>query len=168
MKISVCRHNVDTMCENAKQLVELMGHIGYAEFTRLKSPLEVFLTTCGSCHDQVMLEHQELYGMGLDPQAKFIMAVDSDGQGMETHSFTYFKEDDKWYWFENAWEDLKGLHEYSSEDELIDSVMSAFGKRNDFDKLYIADFNPGEHTIGEDLETLVDICMNSATEYEIT
>ena len=167
MKISVCRHNTGSMCKNAKQLVELMEHVRYTEFTRLKSPLEVFLDTSGSCHDQVMLEYQELDSMGLDPQAKFIMAADADGQGLETHSFVYFFDSDKWYWFENAWEDLKGLHEYSSEDELIDSVMFAFGRRTDFDKLYIADFNPDEHTIGENLESLVDICMNSAVEYKI-
>ena len=68
---------------------------------------------------------------------------------------------------ENAWEELRGIREYYSEDELIDSVMFVFGRRNGFDHLYLADFIPEEHSIGEDLDTFVDICMDSAEEYEI-
>ena len=159
--------NTDSMCDTPEQLVEMMSHIQYQDFTKLMSPLEVFLTASGSCHDQVMLEMQELYNMGLKPIGKFIMSVDEFGEGEETHSFVYYKIGKRWYWFENAWEEFAGIHEYSNEQELIDSVMFAFGRRNGFVNLYIADFNPADHTIGEDLDTLVDICMNSAELYEV-
>ena len=103
----------------------------------------------------------------MNPHAKFIMAVDEFDQGLETHSFVYFEFGGKWYWFENAWGDMRGVREFPTYREMIDAVMFAFGQRTDFDKLYIADFNPEEHTPGEDLATLVDVCMNSADEYII-
>lgn len=167
MKLNFSKKGTDSMCDTPDQLMELMSHIQYSDFTRLKSPLETFISTNGSCHDQVMLEFQELFDMGLSPRAKFIMAVEEDGQGGETHSFVYFEFDGDYYWLENAWEDMRGLHKYNSEAELIEAVMFSFGQRVPYNRLYIADFAPAEHTIGEDLETLVDTCMNTAAEYEI-
>lgn len=168
MQIKIVRRDIDSMCDNPEQLSDFMSFIKYADFTRLKSPLETFISHSGSCHDQVMLEFQELFDMRLSPCAKFIMAVEEDGQGGETHSFVYYEQDGDYYWLENAWEDMRGIHKYNSEAELIEAVMFSFGQRVPYDKLYIADFAPAEHTIGEDLETLVDICMNSAEEYEIS
>lgn len=152
---------------NLAEVINMLNLIDYQEFTKLMSPLEVALSQKGSCHDQVMLELQELYTIGLNPKAKFILAVDEDGMGLETHSFVYFTLNRTYYWLENAWEDMKGLHKFSSYDEMIDNIMYYFGSRFPFDKLYIADFNPADHTIGEDLDTLVDICMDSAIEYEV-
>ena len=149
------------------QLLRFMEHIQYTEFTELRSPLAVYLDACGSCHDQALFEYRELQAQGFSPKAKFIMSVDDYGQGGETHSFVYYQIANKWFWFENAWEELRGIREYYSEDELIDSVMFVFGRRNGFDHLYLADFIPEEHSIGEDLDTFVDICMDSAEEYEI-
>ena len=146
-------------------LLDFMQSIQYSEFIALMSPIEVVIHKFGSCHDQAMLEMQELQEEGLNPIAKFIMSVDEDMQGQETHSFVYYPLDGKWYWFENAWEDVRGIREYENEQELIDSVMFAFGRRN-FGKLYIADLIPSEHSVGEDLQTFVDICMNSAQEYQ--
>ena len=153
--------------KSPESLLEHMEEFRYIEFTSLMSPLEVLINKQGSCHDQVMLEMQELAEEGFNPKAKFIIAVNSDGQGQETHSFVYYYYDGSWCWFENAWKDLRGIRRYSTEDELLDSVMFAFGERNAFDILYIADFIPSEHYVGEDLQTLVDVCMNSAEEYKI-
>ena len=104
MKITKQKRS-DAICDTPVQLLSLMSHIAYSDFEKLMSPLEVLLTSHGSCHDQVMFEMQELYDMGYSPKSKFIIAVDKDGQGQETHSFAYYEDNGKWYWFENAWED---------------------------------------------------------------
>lgn len=155
------------MLESPEALLHVMKGIVYAGFVTLMSPDVVLATGMGSCHDQALLEYQELNRMGFSPIAKFIMSVDEYGQGEETHSFVYYNVGDKWYWFENAWRDLSGIREYHSEAELIDSVMFAFGRRNGFDRLYIADLIPREHKAGETLPEFVNICMNHATEYQI-
>jgi hypothetical protein len=160
------------MLDKVTKLFNDMEDIEYVEFTRLLSPLEVVVTKRGSCHDQVMLEMEELQEICLRPKAKFIMAVDKDGQGLETHSFVYFKEDNICYWFENAWKDRRGIYQFGTEKELIKTVMHDFairlGRHEDSNpKLYIAEFNPDEHTIGEDLATLVSNCMANAKEYKL-
>jgi hypothetical protein len=136
------------------------------------SSIEVLVLKEGSCHDQVMLEYSALSDMGLHPKAKFIMSVDANDNGEETHSFVYFKETGTCYWFENAWKDRRGVYKFGSEKELIKTVMHDFvirlGLHDDSStKLYIAEFNPDEHTIGEDLATLVSNCMANAKEYEL-
>ena len=152
---------------DALDLIDYMSDIKYSYFTTLMSPEEVAQSMQGSCHDQVMFEMQSLSDMGFIPHAKFIIAVDAFGQGLETHSFVYYEDAGRWYWFENAWEDMQGIHGFDTYTEMIDAVMFAFGQRTDFDKLYIADFIPEEHVIGEDLDALVDTCMNSAEEYNL-
>lgn len=155
------------------QLLEYMNSFAYADFEFLMSPAEVFDTCTGSCHDQVMLELDELGMQGLNPQAMFIMAMypeqtldtargDTVIIGGETHSFVYWEKDGKCYWFENAWRDYQGLHEFDSEQDLLDAVISAFAERNPDQYIYLASFDPDEHAIGEDLDTLVDTCMDNA------
>ena len=167
MKILLQSLKNDSMFDTVPEFLDFMSDIEYVPFTRLMNPLEVILTKQGSCHDQVMLEMKKLSEMGLSPTAKFIMAVDDYNQGLETHSFVYYQDGKEYCWIENAWADQRGLHKFSDYDEMIDAVMFAFGQQTDYDKLYIADFIPEDHTIGEDLDTLVDICMNSASGYVI-
>lgn len=168
MKVLLQSFKNDSMFDNVPALLDFMSDIEYIPYTKLMNPLEVILTKQGSCHDQVMLELRKLTEMGLSPKAKFIIAVDEYGQGLETHSFVYYKNGGEYYWVENAWLDQRGIHTYTDYNEMIDAVMFAFGQRTDFDTLYIADFIPEEHKVGEDLDELVDICMNSAEEYIVT
>lgn len=161
--IKVVNREKTSMCDTPTQLLDFMSHIKYIDFDTLKSTLEVFLTCSGSCHDQTMFEMQELYGMGYDPKAWFILGVDKDGKGLESHSFvTYENENHNFCWFENAWADMHGIHEFSGPHSLKKAVIKEFEKRCDFYKVYIADFDPSEHTIGENLATLVNTCMETA------
>lgn len=156
--------------DSVSDLSSFMSNFKYIDFTTLMSPKEVLMTKQGSCHDQVMFEFKMMSEMKLDPQAKFIMGVYDDSRGGETHSFICYRDNDSfntWCWFENAWDDYKGIHGFSSYDDMIDFIMHAFSERYHYDKLYIADFNISEHDIGEDLSTLVNICMNSAEEYNL-
>ncbi len=146
------------------ELDYFMSDFDYIEFSRLMSPELVFRTESGSCHDMVMFEYDELTKQGLAPKAKFLLATDDNGIGGETHSFVYYSEDSTMFWFEQAWQDYAGIHDFATEQEMFDFIIDAFINRNPNKHIYIADFIPEEHTIGEDLQTLVDICMNDAIE----
>ena len=141
-----------------------MSDFEYTEFDRLMSPEQVFRTESGSCHDQVMFEYDELSKQGVDPRAKFLIAVGDDGGGGETHSFVYYSEDSTMFWFEQAWQDYAGIHDFATEQEMFDFIIDAFMNRNPNKHIYIADFIPADHTVGEDLQALVDICMETAVE----
>ena len=159
--------NTNSLFRSPAQLLRYMNHIKYTEFIYLMSPLEVYINSCGSCHDQTLFEYTELQSQGLSPKAKFIMTVDEYGKGAETHSFIHYQIEDNWYWFENAWEEFRGIWKFSTEEALIKYVVHNFKTHNNPFKLYIGEFNPKEHTYGESLDTLVDICMNSAEEYNL-
>lgn len=135
----------------------------YSEFTKLKSPEEVARTKSGSCHDQVMLELSELKSMGYNPKATFLIEYNDSGQGGTTHSFVTYQKDSKTIWFENAWGGQEGLHEFGSLDDIKKRITNLHksGKMGDykqFDKLEFADF--GNHVPGEDLQELVDKCLD--------
>lgn len=162
MKLKSLLSRNDSIFETPERLLLGMSDFRYTPFSTLMSPLEVLLTKQGSCHDQVMFEYSELEEMGLNPQARFIMKVDEEGHGLETHSFIYYVVDDVWYWFESAWEDMRGIHAFDSYDIMIAEIADKFFARNYEGTVYIADFIPANHTIGESLETLVDTCMITA------
>lgn len=145
-----------------EELFDFMQDFEYKDFDTLMSAIDVYLNKSGSCHDQTLFEYSCLRDMKLRPHARFLIAVDKDNIGGETHSFVYWVANGHAYWFENAWEDYKGIHEFNSVPELIDAVVDAFTERNPRKYIYISNLMPADHTIGEDLETFVDICMNDA------
>ena len=158
------KQNNDPKFNSPNELDYFMTGFNYIDFTYLMSPEQVYKMESGSCHDLALFEYNELTKQGLYPAIKFLIAVDEDGIGGETHSFVYYKEGNTFYWFENAWKDYEGIHEFDTEQELLEYVLDAFTERNPRKYIFMADFKPEEHKYGEDLETLVDICMNYAVQ----
>ena len=148
--------------ETPEELLAYMTDFDYKQYDALMNPVDVYIYGEGSCHDQVLYELYMLSLMKLKPKAKFLMAVDKDNVGGETHSFVYWVTDDRAYWFENAWSDYRGIHDFISEDDLLNTVVNYFKDQNPYQYVYIADFNPKDHTIGEDLDTFVSICMENS------
>lgn len=165
MQLKTLLNRKGAMFDTPEELSAFMKNFKYQDFVYLMSPLEVLLTKQGSCHDQVMLELQELYDMGLNPKAKFLLAENGKGHGGETHSFTFYEYEGRWYWFENAWEDRRGIHMFNSYRDMLNTVVHDFRERTVSDRVHVAEFNISEHSIGEDLNSLVEICMNSEQFY---
>ena len=161
MKIKITPLYYNSRFNSPEQLLSFMSNIDYKEFDKLMDSQEVADEMLGSCHDQVMLEYDELSRQGFNPLAKFIIAVDNLGQGYETHSFVYYEYNDKFYWIENAWEDYRGIREFDTEDGLLNYVISTFANRNPDKSIYLSEFSPKSHRIGENLQQLVDTCLNS-------
>ena len=144
------------------QMMGFLKYLNYVDFTTLMSPEQVIESDSGSCHDQALFMLDELSLMGYESVSKFLMAVDDDDQGGETHTFVYCIIGSKFYWFENAWEDYQGMHDFNTEEELLTYVIDAFTNRNPNQYIYMGDFIPEDHTIGESLGVFVDICMENA------
>lgn len=150
--------------ETPKALLDYMKkNIHYAEFTKLKSPEEVIDTKKGSCHDQMMLELHELRQMGMKPNSMFFMEYNpQNNQGGETHSFVYYKQNNKIFWFEHACGDYVGIHQYddlkSIKDDIIRKHKSGrLGNCNKFPKIEFS--SVGKHEPGESLQAFVDKCL---------
>lgn len=138
-------------------------NIGYSEFTTLKSPSQTRKSKKGSCHDQVMLELEELSKMGLKPKARFLIQYNpKTGQGGVTHSYVYFKKGQNVVWFENAWGGREGLHEYPNL-RAIEKDMRRFIKEeqgnSEFSAIEFSDW--GKHIPGETLQEVVDKSLST-------
>ena len=148
--------------KNPKNLSDWMkNNIGYSEYTRLKSPIEVKRSKSGSCHDQVMLALSELKKMGLKPKAEFLIEYNpkSNAGGM-THSLVHYEKNGKTYWLENAWGGKEGVHEFSSLDDIKKSISTShktgeMGDVNSFPKLEWATLKEN-HIPGETLSEFVN------------
>lgn len=143
-------------------ILTFLKHVKYIEFGQLMHPQEVIDTLRGSCHDQALLMIWALNQIHLTTKGKFLLAIDNNNIGKETHSFVYFTLQDKFYWIENAWQEYRGMHSFNSEQSLIDHVVSKFAERNPNQTIMLCDFVPEDHKIGEDLSTFVDICTNNS------
>lgn len=148
-----------------EELLKWMNqNIRYSEFTKLKSPEEVYTSKSGSCHDQVMFELYHLRKMGLKPKAEFFIEYHPHKvEGGMTHSFVYYKKDGKVCWFEHAWGDMKGIHVFKSLDTIKKYIRGKHkrGDFGDFDKYPIIRFKAmGSHTPGESLGELVSKSLN--------
>lgn len=136
----------------------------YREFNKLQTPERTKRDKAGSCHDQVMYEVEQLKRMGYDPKTTFLFEHDGKGNGGETHSFVHYQDGKKHIWFENAWEDYAGLHEYANADEIKKDILmmhrtGKLGNKKQYPALEIVDFDPADHWYGEDLQDWVDNCF---------
>ena len=96
----------------------------------LQSYKDMLKTKAGVCFDQVELERHYLYNR--DITSYFICYY---GEFLQSHTFLVVKENNKYIWFEHAWEKYRGIHKYNSLDELLNDVKNKFmNEYNIFDK----------------------------------
>lgn len=87
----------------------------------LQSYKDMLKNKVGVCFDQVELERHYLYNR--DITSYFICYY---GKDIQSHTFLVVKEDDKYIWFEHAWEKYAGIHKYDSLDKLLNDVKDKF------------------------------------------
>ena len=51
---------------------------------------------------------------------------DSNKELGPSHAFLIFKDNKKYYWFENAWYKYKGIHEYESLEDALNDIKYKF------------------------------------------
>lgn len=88
----------------------------------LQSPKQLLESKIGICFDQVELERELFSKTNVEFRTYFI----NYGNEEAAHSFLVYKDDNKYYWFENAWVKYKGIHEYDSKEELFKDVSYKF------------------------------------------
>lgn len=100
---------------------------------KLKSPQETYDLKKGNCHDQSLLAFTLFKSMGYKRgQIFFIEYKEGETVGGNTHTFTWYIEDDKYYWFETAWDNQAGIHgPFDSIADLKDAVRKAWYNDND-------------------------------------
>ncbi len=95
----------------------------------LMTPEEVLKNKRGICVDQSEFERNWFSKNNFEYKVMVIQI--ERGDSAPGHQFLIYKEIDKYYWFENAWYDERGIHEYSSYEELIEDIKRKFIAQND-------------------------------------
>lgn len=119
-----------------EKLLQWMDCIEYDnddENWKFQSFDQIPITKKGNCHDQSLFASVILTANGYETGQLFFIAVKKDSNvGGMTHTLTWYKVDNKYYWFEHAWESERGIHgPYSNLDELKSDVKKAWKKCND-------------------------------------
>ena len=115
----------------------------------------------GNCHDQVMFELHFLSKLGYSPFADFCIELKKDSnKGGRTHSYVYYKKDNKYYWFENAWRSQVGIHgPYNTHKDIRNDIEEKMLKESDYDYLEFGHFNGKP---GMTLQELLDACLSES------
>ena len=96
---------------------------------RLMTPEEVEKYKCGICVDQTEFERDWFFKHNYDFK---VMVIEIDRfDSKPGHQFLIYKENNKYYWLENAWGDERGIHEYKTYEELINDIKNKFVIQND-------------------------------------
>ena len=100
---------------------------------------EVLETKVGTCWDQVELERLWFTNNNYKFNTYFIWFEVNHKNDYSTHTFLIYENDNKYYWFENAFEEYRGIHEFDSEDNAIDYVMNKLCEFVEFNSANFSD-----------------------------
>ena len=137
------------MIKTPQELLEFMSGIEYSwmdkqgnfhtdmipemyETYSLMSPEEVKKYKRGICVDQSEFEREWFSKNNYEHKVMVIQIERQDSK--PGHQFLIYKENNKYYWFENAWYNERGIHEYNSYEELINDIKKRFIFQNDITK----------------------------------
>ena len=96
----------------------------FYNFYYLLSPEELLHSKCGVCWDQVELERKLFNDANINCDTYFIYI--DDNKNLPSHTFLIFQLNDKYYWFEHSWYDMKGIHEHNNIKALLNDVKNKF------------------------------------------
>jgi hypothetical protein len=90
----------------------------------VQSGEEVLESKTGTCWDQVELERLWFERKGYTIHSFFMWFEVNKENNYPTHTFLIYENDNKYYWFENAFEAERGIYEFDSLDDAIECVKS--------------------------------------------
>lgn len=90
----------------------------------LQTPEQLIASKHGVCWDQTELEREWFLKKGYDFKLFFLAFIKEELNNLPTHTFLVYKNDDKFYWFENSFGSQRGIHEYKGLDALIKDVKN--------------------------------------------
>ena len=102
---------------------------------------DVLESKIGTCWDQVELERLWFERKGYTVHTFFMWFEVNRENDFPTHTFLIYEHDNKFYWFENAFESERGIYEFSSLDEAIECVKSKYVK---YTRINCADASLGD------------------------
>ena len=127
---------------------------------------EVVNTKIGTCYDQVEFERLWFEKHHYELKTVFLCFEVDYENNYPTHTFLVYKKNQKWYWFEHAFEPCRGIHEFDSLEETINTVISkqleyaiSIGIAKESDKKLIKSYEYSKLTKPMDIEEFLNHCF---------
>lgn len=73
----------------------------------LQSPEELFKNKYGVCWDQAEFQRFIFNKLNIE---NYVIYMIQNNEDYSTHSYSIFKRNNKFFWFENSWESYRGIH----------------------------------------------------------
>jgi len=104
---------------------ELLDPNDWYDKTRVQSPEFVINNKRGNCVDQVNLEYWFFKENGIKTKIYYIEYT-NDKNESPSHMFIILDNNNKIYWYENAWKSFAGLHEYYTLNECLTDIKKKY------------------------------------------
>ena len=120
----------------------------------LENSDELLSNLYGNCWDQVEFERDWFLKNGYEIKTIYEMVRLDYDNVYPTHAFLAYKEDNSWYWFENADFSNRGIHKFNTFNELLNyqykkyiEFLKTFNiTNNEIEKIIVTEFNkPKKH-----------------------
>lgn len=114
-------------------------------------------TLVGTCLEQVEFERKWFTENNIKVKTFFFWYEINEKNNYPTHTILTYEKDNKYYWFENAFDIQRGIHEYSSIKELINDVKNKYhqctinmgiAKESDIDLIKIYEYKGLKENLG--------------------
>lgn len=135
-------------------------NIKYKSTVILLSPKEVEKYGYGDCHDKANYIHSKLSAKGISNGRLFMIEYnDLNSPGGKTHTAAYYKQNEKYYWIENAWYGQTGIHgPYNSIFDLKIAIANVWVWGN-YKNLYVGSVNSSKIKNSMSLNDYVNACL---------
>jgi len=129
----------------------------------LQTPDQLLISKQGVCFDQTELEREWFLKQEYEPKVFFLIFAKEKVHNLPAHTFLVYKNNNKFYWFENSFYNQRGIHEYEDLNSLIEDVKNKqfeFAKKehgavaDDFKDIKICEYEVPE--FGCNLEEFVN------------
>jgi len=97
---------------------------GFSKNYLLQTAEELRKSRLGVCLDQVELERALFAEQGITARSFFIVYY--NGEMDPAHTFVIVKDDEKYIWYEHAWEKYRGWHEFDSLKDALRDIREKF------------------------------------------
>jgi hypothetical protein len=90
----------------------------------LQTPEELLESKHGVCWDDVELEREWFSKQNYEFKTFLLIFAKESSNNLPTHTFLAYKNNDKFYWFESAFKQCAGIHEFENLNDLFEDVKA--------------------------------------------
>jgi hypothetical protein len=123
-----------------KKIFNEIKHIKYESKEFIRNSKEIINSGKGDCHEQALVIYDKCINENLNAKRLFFIAYNPknppNSPGGETHTLCYVNLGEKIFWIENAWYEMKGIHEFNSLHELKEEIKKSYLKFSKTVKLF--------------------------------